>query len=227
MADITIKEIAEIYSIRRGHWDGHFIYRGENSSEYSLRPKFGRKLVEPYKAASGKAFPAPAHEQPMLTEFKRFAAPHLSTRPEDEWDWLAIAQHHGLATRLLDWTSNILVAAYFACVRPRKEDAVIYVLDTEKIQDAPLSESPFSVAQNVVFHPRHSTARIAAQAGVFTSHADPALEFSGDMLQRVILPARILVELSVTLSTFDITKAKLFPGLDSVAERINDRNGCT
>jgi hypothetical protein len=226
MAEIAIKDIAEIYSIRRSHWSGHFVYRGENSNKYSLRPKFGRKLAEPYRAASGKTFPVPEHEQPMLAAFKRYAAPYLANRPEDEWDWLAVAQHHGLATRLLDWTSNILVAAYFACLTPGKGDAVIYVLDTDKVGDAPLSESPFTLKQNVIFHPRHSTARVAAQAGVFTSHADPELEFSGDMLQKIILPANILLELSVTLTTFDITKARLFPGLDSVAEQVNDRHGC-
>lgn len=53
-------------------------------------------------------------EEHILRNFIRYSRPHLSTPPVNEWEVLVAAQHHGVPTRLLDWTYSPLVAAHFA-----------------------------------------------------------------------------------------------------------------
>jgi hypothetical protein len=227
MKETTINSFQELHTVRRGHWSEHYVYRGENSTTYTLRPKFGRRLADPFKTDNGSIFPTPAHEQSLLARFKRQAAPFLDHHRTDDWEWLAVAQHHGLATRLLDWTENILVAAYFACSGARKADAVIYVLNTRSISQANMDTSPFLLENDVIFHPRHSTPRIAAQFGLFTVHADPAQQFESPDLERIVIPNDLIGELFATLRGYGFRKSKLFPGLDTVAEEVNESYACS
>lgn len=69
----------------------------------------------------------PAHtkvdlEEHILRNFIRYSRPHLDeTRPHNDWELLIAAQHHGVPTRLLDWSYSPLVAAFFA-TRPDSDD---------------------------------------------------------------------------------------------------------
>jgi hypothetical protein len=57
-------------------------------------------------------------EMPLIKRFKQNALPHMEARPENEWEWLFVMQHHGLPARLLDWTESPLIGLYFVVNDP-------------------------------------------------------------------------------------------------------------
>src|SRR5579872_5540330 len=82
------------------------LYRGQENSTWNLLPKIGRR---------GISTDFLSFEKSIISEFKRLGRTYLAADIlNNEWDLLALAQHHGLPTRLLDWSTNPLVALWFA-----------------------------------------------------------------------------------------------------------------
>jgi hypothetical protein len=80
-----------------------FAYRGVARANHALRSSLSRISDDPASV-----------EQHLLRNFRKYAEERPEARFDSVWHWLALAQHHGLPTRLLDWTYSPLVALHFA-----------------------------------------------------------------------------------------------------------------
>ena len=109
-----IKSFKELHEALDGYRDNSlWLFRGHSSEKWDLVPKAGRSPYDKH------------NDEETFYAWKRQAMIFLKESYND-WDMLTIAQHHGLATRLLDWSFNPLVAAYFAVKDFEDCDAVIY-----------------------------------------------------------------------------------------------------
>jgi hypothetical protein len=102
-----------------GRYRSHFAYRGVQSASHDLTTSLAR-LGDTYEQLEGH----------LLRNFRKYA--HRDSVPGDSiWNWLAVAQHHGLPTRLLDWTYSPFVAMHFATedVEQYDRDGIIWCID--------------------------------------------------------------------------------------------------
>ncbi len=199
--------------------DGTWIFRGEGSATYDLQPKAGR--IGAYRGAARKKPYAAADEQSALELLKRQARPYLRHTPANDLEWLAIAQHHGMSTRLLDWSESPLVAAYFATAEAgTKGNAVIFGIRNLRTVTALEEKKPFALSSPGIYRPPHITPRIPAQRSVFTLHPNPTEPFQPSGLQRWVIANSACSAIKRVLDACAINESSLFPDIDGLSRYI-------
>jgi FRG domain len=170
-----------------------FWFRGHSDFEYTLAPSALRyRTADQRERALG-----------LVTEVKRFLGMKLNRppAPEDNLGWMQVAQHHGLPTRLLDWTQNAAVALFFACSENPERDGLVAILNPIELNQAVNAKLPrvmdnerdadiirpyFQLGgrisargkKTIAINPTWNTERIALQHGCFTLHGSRKFELN-------------------------------------------------
>lgn len=215
-----------VYFIERHCPSEKALYRGQ-AEDWPLKPKLARLRRR-------GEIPILKWESQMLEHFARAVIGHSigNINLDDPWNVLALAQHHGMATRLLDWSYNPLAALWFALERPaRKENehsVVWQFCPSPREVLGRVTGKPQDIDHIVVWEPRHVTRRISAQAGAFTLHPDngatvEALDEDIDFqprLQKVLVHRDTYSDIRYYLDQCGINAATMYPDIDGLARHV-------
>jgi hypothetical protein len=115
-ANSVIEYISTIKSLKGEGINTKYLYRGQENKSWDLIPTIQRRMrqKEDQQVLDDVIKDRHKLEKKMLNDFKRFARPYLEHLPKKEWEWIALAQHHKLPTRFLDWTEHAATALFFA-----------------------------------------------------------------------------------------------------------------
>lgn len=186
-----------------------WVFRGQSSKSFVLQPSAGR--VQRYD---------PLFEERVFRAFKKDARLHMHLPETNDWDWLALAQHYGLPTRLLDWSTNPLVACFFALQDERrdKEDAVVfaYPLNQTEMVDPASWPAPFSIERVGFLFPSSLAPRISSQRGLFSVHPRPEVAWESDRLASFTIPVEFRFFFQRKLFRLGVDAAHIWANLEGV-----------
>jgi hypothetical protein len=202
-------------------------FRGQAEPNWPLLPSLGRRAF--HKQLENLLF------YDFLTHSSSLVGPGL-----DPWDMLFMMRHHGLPTRLLDWTYSFSVALHFA-LEGESRSGAIYVMN-------PYSLNKATVASETVWHPQtdlagsyydyfiadepktfpgssvailanRTTARVMAQRAVFTIHANlekSLEEICPNAVTKILIPPDSIENARTFLQMAGVNHFALFPDLDGL-----------
>ena len=163
------------------------------------------------------------------------------------WDWLIIAQHHGLPTRLFDFTFDINVALYFASTHELQkeggrdepeEDGVIYAFNCTRLEASNFKEfirlsSNRELSGASMVKPEYSSPRMRSQSAlIFYPHNQIQYEFNeftndnirdfagARMFLKIVIKKECKRKFANYLKSYGYSHQTMFPNFDSICSEI-------
>jgi hypothetical protein len=171
----SVADLIERLRLFSGDRPLHGVYlRGQAQASWGLLPSIARPWTFGGKTRHGFT---PQQETNLMHRFRRHTYSH-GGRLLTKWEALFLARHHGLPVRLLDWSSNPLVAIYWACEAREEEDGAVFAFlrgpdDNQYIDVLEGTDAPENLDGVKVIYPFYPSQRMTAQSGLFTIHAPP------------------------------------------------------
>ncbi|NID08923.1 FRG domain-containing protein [Fibrivirga algicola] len=219
MKVLEINSFLEFHQIVENYSGSNYLFRGQTNFEWELIPKIGRP-------GFARTIPSVFREDYLLRSWMRYSSHIIIREPIDQWDRLSLAQHHGLATRLLDWTKNPLVALFFATFDfSSEEDASVFIFDFKNETTQTERLDPFTITFSGVFYPKGITARVISQRGVFSFSNNPQKSLE------VLMPTFDFIKLKINggakksiqknLEQYGINEFSIYQDLDNLSNYLN------
>lgn len=226
MEEIEIKSFIEYHEyVSRFAENGEgtrYFFRGVCDAEFQLIPSIGRISIP---------FNSYYNELSIFNMFKCQAIQYIDKIPKNDWEWLALAQHSGLPTRLMDWTSNPLVALYFATLpkilypgETKEKKFAVYFLIKKQGVEYKTSDitNPFENKVNEIIAIPHYTPKMKNQFGYFSIQEDyskPFDEFiNPNNIKKLVFDASLKQEMRQTLLGYGINEVSIYPTIEGLAQ---------
>ena len=190
------------------------LIRGVEDKDYLLLPS----LFRTYGTR-----PIDVLERDLMWMFKNQASGIMDRLPTTELEWLTVAQHHGLPTRLLDWSLNPLVAAFFATESLSSTAGGVFLLEVNGFLQ-PHQVDTLNPREIAAFFPVHAARRMMAQSGAFTIHPNETNALDANALTQMIIPAEKKAIFKERLFKLGIHRGTMFPDLDGLAAQLKYMN---
>lgn len=203
-----------------------WVFRGQADNAWHLYPSVSRP--------NPKVDPAEA-QRVVLSELKLRLSSVYDGNLSDDWEILALAQHHGAPTALLDWSRSPLTALWFAVSeRARLDnvcDAAVWAFQTTEadfVSEGERKGSPLDVHATRFFEVRHFDRRLASQQGLFSIHkwweqGGKVVPLDGNVklrgrLKKLTVPREHIVPLLKELDAVGVNAASIFPDLEGLCK---------